>query len=364
MVRHLRTRFAMSATFALSMAGSTQAWCQQIDQPEITSKQLVLLGTRRIAIESTAPVSASDSTASPALPSLCEATETPNDGQQATKPNINLGTFLASQPKIAASQDLPKPPVKAEVLPVDPSLEPNLVEQNPDFTTTRDQPQAYIDPTLCERLDRGFKCENPSMLDLANEPCGSCSTCRSGKSPPAICERIRKFRNRVHYIYERTLLGDARLFCERKFGSYVTTVMGAQIRAGKMEQLVLFKYDFEPNSSGLPTAKIKTSSLPRLHQIGKAMLTTGAPLIIEQSGSGELDTRRRMMVVNILASIGMATNPSSVISGNPIAIGQSGLEAEIQYRSRVIQAVRNSQAPASSNNGNSSTAPAVVAGGN
>ena len=191
MVRHLRTRFAMSATFALSIAGSTQAWSQQTDQPEITSKQLVLPGTRGIAIEATAP--ASDSTASLALPSLCEATETLHDGQQATKPDMNLRALLASQPKIAASQDLPKPPVKAEVLPVDPRLEPNLVEQNPDLTTTRHQPQAYIDPTLCERLGRGFKCENPSMLDLANDPCGHCSTCRSRKSPPAICERIRGF---------------------------------------------------------------------------------------------------------------------------------------------------------------------------
>jgi len=364
MVKHLCTRFALSASLTISLAGATLAWSQQIDQPGTTTEQLEFLETGTIEIESSVPNPVLDSMADTALPSPVEETETLHHDQQSITPEILFRDLIASQPKAETSQDLPKPPVEPEVLPVRPRLEPTIVEQNTNAGMPQNQPHAYIDPALCKRLDHGFECENPSMLDLANQPCGRCNPCRSGSSSRVICDRIRQFTDRLHYIYERTLLGDARLFCERKFGSYVTTVLNAQIRAGQDEQMVLFKYDFEPSGSGSPTAKIKPTSLPRLYKIGEIMLTTGTPMIIEQSGNRELDKKRRIMVVNILASMGMATVPNSVISGRPGATGQSGFEAEIQYRSRVTQAVRNSQAPASSNGGNTSATAGAVVGGN
>lgn len=131
--------------------------------------------------------------------------------------------------------------------------------------------------------------------------------------------------------------------------------MNAQIVAGKREQMVLYEYDFEQQVDGSPTAKVKATSLPHLERVAVMMLQTGAPLLIERTGNIGLDNRRRTLVVQQLATIGLTTNPSSVISGHPLAPGQSGVEAEIQFRSRTIQAIRGSQAPASSSGNDAAT---------
>jgi hypothetical protein len=244
--------------------------------------------------------------------------------------------------------------VEVELLPINSASDVEANSDNKSAPDTLGQPQKLIDPALCKRAPN-FECENPSILDAMPAPCGQCNACRSGGPQNVICERCCSFIRRTRFIYERTLLGDPRLFCERKFGTYIGAVMNAQIVAGKREQMVLYEYDFEQQVDGSPTAKVKATSLPHLERVAVMMLQTGAPLLIERTGNIGLDNRRRTLVVQQLATIGLTTNPSSVISGHPLAPGQSGVEAEIQFRSRTIQAIRGSQAPASSSGNDAAT---------
>ena len=234
--------------------------------------------------------------------------------------------------------------VEVELLPITSASDAELNSGINFAHSTLGQSQKLIDPALCERAPN-FDCENPSILDAMPAPCGQCNACRCGNPRHVACERVSSFVKRTRYIYDRTLLGDPRLFCERKFGSYLDAVMNAQIESGKREQMALYEYDFEQHVDGSPTSKVKATSLQHLEQIAVRMLQTGSPLIIEQTGNVSLDNRRRTVVVQQLTNIGLRTNPDSVISGNPLAPGTSGVEAEIQFRSRMLKSLRGGQTP-------------------
>jgi len=271
---------------------------------------------------------------------------------------LNPEAIPQNTPQAGASSELILVPVQTPAM-----LESDSIESLPEAQAI--QVPGYIDPAFCERLNQDLKCENPSMLEGSVYACGRCQSCQCNRRNCEMRERIRQWMARNRYIYERTLLGDPRLFCERRFGSYVDAVVRAQIGAGMKQQMVLFKYDFQQTASGVPTALLKSSSLGQLEKIGKAMLQTGMPMVIERTGNQALDNRRRVAVVQMLTSLGFETNPDSVIATRPEAIGQSGSEAEIQYRSRITQAVRGSQAPAStSSSGGTTVGGSIGVGGN
>ena len=274
--------------------------------------------------------------------------------QEASAPNVRHAPTdyfqrlaKAKQQDAVVQQEVSLPLLEVEMI----LMQPQTPSESPDAEDLPPvqgiRPPNYIDSALCERLNKNAKCENPSMLEGDLLFCGNCQSCRYSQKNSVVRENIRRCMARSRYIYERTLLGDPRLFCERHFGSYVNSVVRAQIGAGQQKQMVLFRYDFQQTATGQPTAQLKNTSLMELERIGKSMLQTGMPMVIERTGNTALDNRRRVVVAQTLATLGFEANTDSVLAERPVAVGQSGVEAEMQHRARIGPALRGVQDPAS-----------------
>ena len=74
-------------------------------------------------------------------------------------------------------------------------------------------------------------------------------------------------------------------------------------------------------------------------------MDTGTQLVLQASGSQNLDARRREQIMKQFELLGIALPVTGVnVSATP-GSQQSGIEAELQFRSRITQGVRGGTSP-------------------
>lgn len=207
-----------------------------------------------------------------------------------------------------------------------------------------------IDPSLCGS-DTYRISDNVRDADHDSNRCGHCESCIEHNRRPSGLESLRSRFQLSRERFRNTLLGDASLFNERPHGSSLDAVLHAQTLQGAKARCAIWEFDFDRNPDGSPTAKLKPTSIPRLQLIADLMSETGLTLRLQSSGNSSLDDRRSKTIVEQLQTIGLSVPNSAIEVTASRTHEQSGVESEIQFRSRITQGVRGNSgasAPASS----------------
>ncbi len=112
------------------------------------------------------------------------------------------------------------------------------------------------------------------------------------------------------------------------FGTALQSNMDLQIANGQRARLVLYDYDFE-NAADRDRAMLNAAGRRKLDRLVPVLESTGFPLIIEPSGSGEgLSESRRNHVVNLLENeMHFPIASEQVVVRDPPSAGLRGVEA-------------------------------------
>ena len=261
-----------------------------------------------------------------------EATVLPQPVKVLTaKPEKHARIISVPTPKESVPIAVPAPPTVTK------TTETQLRHWTPRTTPV-------VDPSLCGTEMYRIS-DQKSGQGNEKYRCGQCASCEENDchkpTSKGLIARMTRARNR----FRQTLLGDANLFYERPFGSSLNAVIDAQTSRGAASQCVLWEFDFDRNPDGSPSAKLKGTSLPRLKIIAETMMDTGTQLVLQASGSQNLDARRREQIMKQFELLGIALPVTGVnVSATP-GSQQSGIEAELQFRSRITQGVRGGTSP-------------------
>ena len=241
----------------------------------------------------------------------------------------------ASISLVTTAKTLTEPPSPVLTTEVKQETESKTASQS---ATWEPRSAPLIDPNLCGS-DSYRITDNTLESDLMPHRCGHCESCVQNNQRSAglanLRSRIRLSRER----FRKTLLGDASLFNERPFGGSLNAVLHAQTIQGAKSRCSVWEFDFDRNPDGSPTAKIKPTTIPRLQLIAELMVDTGHTLRLQSSGNSSLDQRRATAIVAQLSTLGVSIPDSAIEISNSRTHEQSGIESDIQFRSRITQGV-------------------------
>lgn len=134
------------------------------------------------------------------------------------------------------------------------------------------------------------------------------------------------WKSRMQYKY----WGYANYFCERPYGSFTRSHLGAQIDKGAAAQMVFYRYDFfDDNHPQADT--LKPAGEMQLELIAKLMLVSAAPIMVESTGDATRDAVRRNVVDEALARVAGQVLTDRVITIQRDRFGISGDEAVMAH---------------------------------
>jgi hypothetical protein len=106
----------------------------------------------------------------------------------------------------------------------------------------------------------------------------------------------------------------------RPVGTYVCQWTHAEMQRAAADNFVVYQYEWTE-------ARPSPFGTRHLAELAKCLAASPHPIIVEPSGNAELDEKRRLAVVDALASCGAEITPDRVIFGDSEAEGLPGYEA-------------------------------------
>jgi hypothetical protein len=153
-------------------------------------------------------------------------------------------------------------------------------------------------------------------------------------------------------------------FCERPFGVYVRSHFHTQIANGLADQMVLYQYDFY-DTAGDQAAMLNPRGLIQVGKVGELaslLYDQFFVVIVEPTGDPELDTARRLHVLEKLTELGAPVTVEQVVTTRPAGLGLDGIEAFDVYRNQLQQTRVLGGSIGSSGSARAAPVPAVSVG--
>ena len=153
---------------------------------------------------------------------------------------------------------------------------------------------------------------------------------------PGHCTHTTFFsKRRCKRHWQEAFLGFPEEFERPALGALMHAANEAQVRNGEAAAMTLYAFDFV---SG--TDQLNARGIDKLGEIASRLPMTFHPMIIERSRDAKLDDKRRMAVLEVLATNAFPVPPERVIVGRPIAHGLRGDEAVVIHEGSLYRTMQ------------------------
>lgn len=125
-------------------------------------------------------------------------------------------------------------------------------------------------------------------------------------------------------------------WCERPFGSLLQAQMQAQVVNGMAAQMALYAYDFH-DAEGPHAALLTPRGRRQVEKMSKVLPYHFFPVMVESTGSDELDLQRRTQVFEALLALECPVTLEQIVTGRTDAHGVSGIESVLVYENLLRQ---------------------------